>query len=93
MRHTINLKNITLLFLLTVNIAFVRAQINPADKLPVDTAVTIGKLQNGLTYYIRPNNKPEQKVELRLVVNAGSINERPGGRDQDARPAWAGAHG
>lgn len=75
MRNTINLKNITLLFLLTVNIAFVRAQINPADKLPVDTAVTIGKLPNGLTYYIRPNNKPEQKVELRLVVNAGSINE------------------
>ncbi|HRO47478.1 insulinase family protein [Agriterribacter sp.] len=75
MRNTMNLKNITLLFLLTVNVAFVRAQITPADKLPVDTAVTIGKLPNGLTYYIRPNNKPEQKVELRLVVNAGSINE------------------
>ncbi|HRQ49702.1 MAG TPA: pitrilysin family protein, partial [Agriterribacter sp.] len=69
------MKNITLLFWLTINVAFVQGQINPADKLPVDTAVTIGKLPNGLTYYIRPNNKPEQKVELRLVVNAGSINE------------------
>ncbi|HEV7622317.1 MAG TPA: pitrilysin family protein, partial [Flavisolibacter sp.] len=31
--------------------------------------------QNGLTYYIRKNAKPEKKVELRLVVNAGSILE------------------
>lgn len=44
-------------------------------KLPVDNKVKIGKLPNGLTYYIRPNNKPEKKVELRLVINAGSILE------------------
>lgn len=43
--------------------------------LPVDAKVKIGKLDNGLTYYIRQNKKPEQKVELRLVLNAGSINE------------------
>ncbi len=44
-------------------------------KLPVDAKVKTGKLPNGLVYYIRPNNKPEKKVELRLVVNAGSILE------------------
>ncbi len=43
--------------------------------LPIDPKVTIGKLDNGLTYYIRPNEKPQKKVELRLVVNAGSILE------------------
>lgn len=43
--------------------------------LPVDGKVKIGKLDNGLTYYIRQNKKPEQKVELRLVLNAGAINE------------------
>lgn len=43
--------------------------------LPVDPKVKIGKLDNGLTFYIRQNKKPEQKVELRLVLNAGSINE------------------
>lgn len=43
--------------------------------IPVDSKVTVGKLSNGLTYYIRPNSKPENKVELRLVVNAGSILE------------------
>lgn len=44
-------------------------------KLPVDPKVKIGKLPNGLVYYIRQNNKPEHKVELRLAVNAGSILE------------------
>jgi zinc protease len=51
------------------------AQVNPESKLPVDAKVKIGKLANGLTYYIRQNKKPEQKVELRLVLNAGSIQE------------------
>ena len=45
------------------------------EKLPVDPKVKIGKLSNGLTYYIRQNKKPENKVELRLAVNAGSILE------------------
>jgi zinc protease len=44
-------------------------------KIPVDSKVKIGKLANGLTYYIRTNKKPEKKVELRLVINAGSILE------------------
>src|SRR5690606_5234764 len=43
--------------------------------LPTDPKVIKGKFDNGLTYYIRPNAKPEQKVELRLAVNAGSILE------------------
>lgn len=51
------------------------AQGNAQELLPTDPAVTIGKLDNGLTYYIRSNRKPEQKVELRLVVNVGSIVE------------------
>jgi len=43
--------------------------------LAVDPNVKIGKLDNGLVYYIRQNKKPEKRVELRLVVNAGSILE------------------
>ncbi|MDR2409948.1 MAG: insulinase family protein [Bacteroidales bacterium] len=43
--------------------------------IPVDPKVKIGKLENGLTYYIRKNPKPEKRVELRLAVNAGSILE------------------
>jgi zinc protease len=51
------------------------AQFKLEDKVAVDSNVLIGKLANGLTYYIRHNTKPENKVELRLVVNAGSILE------------------
>ncbi len=53
----------------------ISAQENVTDKLPVDSRLKIGKLSNGLTYYIQKNTKPEKKVELRLVVNAGSILE------------------
>jgi zinc protease len=62
-----------LAFLLTVT--HVAAQIKGEDKLPLDPSVKMGKLKNGLTYYIKKNTKPEKKVELRLVVNAGSILE------------------
>ncbi|HVX28334.1 MAG TPA: insulinase family protein [Parafilimonas sp.] len=48
-----------------------------SQKLPLDSAVRFGKLPNGLTYYIRHNEKPESKAEMRLVVNAGSILEDP----------------
>lgn len=51
------------------------AQTELSEKLPIDPNVKIGKLSNGLTYYIRKNSKPENKIELRLVVNAGSILE------------------
>ncbi len=43
--------------------------------LPVDSAVTVGKFSNGLRYFIRENHEPENRAELRLVVNAGSILE------------------
>ncbi len=47
------------------------------DIVPDDPDVTIGALANGLTYYIRENDSPGGRVELRLVVNAGSANEAP----------------
>src|SRR5215510_5147763 len=53
------------------------SQINLNQPIPVDPNVKIGKLPNGLTYYIQKNLKPEKKMELRLVVNAGSILEDP----------------
>jgi zinc protease len=63
-------------FLLTAFLGNFAAQAQDLNsKLPVDPLVTKGTLSNGLTYYIRPNSKPEKKVELRLIVNAGSILE------------------
>ncbi len=51
------------------------AQPRLADPLPIAPEITTGTLPNGLKYYIKKNNKPENKMELRLVVNAGSILE------------------
>ncbi len=44
-------------------------------KLPTDDQVITGTLDNGLRYYVRENKKPENRIEFRLVVNAGSILE------------------
>jgi len=46
--------------------------------IPADPDIKTGKLDNGLTYYIKVNKKPEQRVELRLAVNAGSVCETDG---------------
>lgn len=43
--------------------------------IPVGPQVKVGKLPNGLTYYIQKNARPERRLELRLVVKAGSILE------------------
>ncbi|ETN96433.1 M16 family metallopeptidase [Zhouia amylolytica] len=45
------------------------------SKIPLDKSVTVGKLKNGLTYYIKRNTKPESKAQLRLVLKAGSLHE------------------
>jgi zinc protease len=51
------------------------AAIDPNAPIPVGPQVKVGKLANGLTYYIQRNGKPEHRVELRLVVKAGSVLE------------------
>lgn len=45
------------------------------DRIPLDSTVRTGTLPNGLKYYIRRNARPENRLELRLVVNAGSVLE------------------
>lgn len=70
MKKHLNLSAIALLLFASLN-----AQLNLAEKITLDPKVKVGKLANGLTYYIRQNQKPEKKVELRLVINAGSILE------------------
>jgi len=66
-----------LLILLSVFSYIIAAsQVDPGiQKLPVDPKIRIGKMENGFTYYIRQNQKPEKRVEMRLAVNAGSVLE------------------
>ncbi|HWK03426.1 MAG TPA: insulinase family protein [Puia sp.] len=43
--------------------------------IPLDSAVHIGVLPNGFTYYIRRNTEPAKRVQLYLVNKVGSILE------------------
>ncbi|TAL70394.1 MAG: insulinase family protein [Bacteroidetes bacterium] len=48
---------------------------NTKAKLPIDPKIKMGKLSNGLIYYIKENKKPEKRAELLLAINAGAILE------------------
>jgi zinc protease len=48
---------------------------SPSDVIPFDAAVTRGTLPNGLTYYVRQNGRPANRVLLRLAVKTGSLDE------------------
>lgn len=51
------------------------AKISPDSKLPIDPHVRTGTLPNGMRYFIRANKEPENRAELRLAVNVGSLME------------------
>lgn len=62
-----------------VLVSFVaHGQLNLADSIPVSPDIHTGKLANGLTWYVKQNGRPEKKVELRLVIKAGSVLEDEG---------------
>ncbi|MDD2329618.1 MAG: insulinase family protein [Bacteroidales bacterium] len=71
----------SLLVLLMAGTASFAQMANPNEPLKNDPAVRIGKLDNGLTYYIRHNTKPEKRAEFYLFTNVGAIqeNERQAG--------------
>lgn len=43
--------------------------------IPIDKNVRIGKLDNGLTYYIRKNNLPANRADFYIAQKVGSIQE------------------
>ncbi len=56
--------------------AAVAAPVDPLDRpTDPDPRVKIGKLANGLTYYVLKHQKPEKRAALWLAVNAGSVLE------------------
>ena len=48
---------------------------NIDNPIPMDDSIRTGVLPNGMTYYIKRNVKPKNRAELRLAVNAGSMEE------------------
>ncbi|MDR0332799.1 MAG: insulinase family protein [Dysgonamonadaceae bacterium] len=64
-------KLFTLALLAITMIAF--AQQNPP--LPIDPNVRTGRLENGLTYFIRHNNLPENRADFYIAQRVGSMQE------------------
>ena len=60
--------------LITTGLASAQEQMQMPE-IPVDDSVRIGKLDNGLTYYLRHNNTPEKKANFYIAQRVGSIQE------------------
>ena len=63
---------------MTAFTAFGTVQAQTPDQipaLPLDSAVVYGKLDNGLTYYIRHNETPKGQADFYIAQSVGSILE------------------
>lgn len=59
-------------------LAFLPAWTQPIDwqkQLPADPNVTVGKLPNGITYYLRHNEEPKERASFYIIRNAGALLE------------------
>ena len=61
------------LFFFAVSVQIFAQKLN--IPIPNNPAVKVGILKNGIKYYVLKNSEPKNRMELRLVVNAGSILE------------------
>ena len=52
-----------------------RAQLNDQTLIPLNPKVVKKTLSNGFTYYLQKNSLPEHQIQMRMVINAGSILE------------------
>ena len=65
-------KLILCIMVLALSLVAVAQQPQP---LPIDSAVRVGKLENGLTYYIRHNEYPKNRAEFHIAQAVGAILE------------------
>ena len=67
------MKKLIFLLLTIFVVSAVKAQQMPP--IPLDPAVKTGKLENGLTYYIRHNEWPEKRCDFYIAQQVGSMQE------------------
>ena len=76
MRSVINVMVIIILLLLGISVrSFAKPYWNDSTLIPIDSTIRIGHLQNGLTYYIKYNNWPENRACFYLAQRIGSLQE------------------
>ncbi len=67
------MKKLMLLFLAAIVAGSTAAQ--PMMPIPADEAVRTGTLENGMTYYIRHNEKPKGQADFYILHDVGAIQE------------------
>jgi len=69
------MKKLFSLLLMLVMLLAAKAQQMQMPPIPLDPAVKTGKLENGLTYYIRHNEWPEKRCDFYIAQRVGSMQE------------------
>lgn len=69
------MKKLTLLIAAAFAMTSAMAQLNPMEPIPADKDVRTGKLENGMTYYIRHNEKPKGQADFHILHDVGAIQE------------------
>ena len=67
------MKKVTMLLAVLFAAGSAMAQLNPMSPIPVDDQVRTGKLENGMTYYIRHNEKPKGQADFYILHDVGAI--------------------
>lgn len=70
------MKKIVLASLLVLSALLIKAAPPQGEQVPVDPDYRIGKLDNGLTYYIRHNTEPAGRASYYIIQNVGAILEK-----------------
>lgn len=55
--------------------AYNQTSLDVNQPLPFDTSLVYDSLENGVSYYIRHNQKPKERINMQLVIKAGSVQE------------------
>lgn len=68
------MRKLTMLLVALTATASVMAQ-GPMTPIPADPELRTGKLDNGMTYYIRHNEKPKNQADFYILHDVGAIQE------------------
>lgn len=69
------MRKILLLVVAAFAVTSVSAQMDPMSPIPTDPELRTGKLPNGMTYYVRHNEKPKGQADFYILHNVGAIQE------------------
>ena len=69
------MKKIFLLVFAAFAVAGASAQMDPMAPIPADPELRTGTLPNGMTYYVRHNEKPKGQADFYILHNVGAIQE------------------